>query len=42
MDPVQLIGDVITALVAIAVVGVLLWFVISRLFPAVPGAPVLW
>lgn len=41
MDPAQLIGDVITALVAIAVVGVLLWFVISRLLPAVLGAAVL-
>lgn len=35
MDPVELIGDVIVALVSVAVVGILLWFVVSELLPGV-------
>lgn len=33
MTPAKLIGDVISALVALAVVGVLVWFDVSQLFP---------
>ncbi|MFC7172632.1 hypothetical protein ACFR97_02105 [Haloplanus litoreus] len=33
MDPVKLIGDLISVLTFLAVVGVLIWFIISRLLP---------
>ena len=33
MDPVKLIGDVISILTLLAVVGILVWFVISRVLP---------
>jgi hypothetical protein len=33
MDPVKLIGDAISVITLLAVLGVLLWFVISQLFP---------
>ncbi len=33
MDPVKLIGDIISILTFLAVVGVLIWFVISRVLP---------
>jgi hypothetical protein len=34
MEPVKLIGDIITALTVLAVLGGLLWFAVSRLLPA--------
>lgn len=37
MNPAELIGDVLVALVSLAVVGIVLWFVISQLFPAFFG-----
>jgi len=33
MDPVKLIGDAISLLTLLIVVGVLIWFVISRVLP---------
>jgi hypothetical protein len=33
MDPVKLIGDLISLLTLLVVVGVLVWFVISRVLP---------
>ncbi len=33
MDPVKLVGDIISILTFLAVVGVLIWFVISRVLP---------
>jgi hypothetical protein len=33
MDPVKLIGDVISALTLLAVLGVLAWFVVTRVVP---------
>ncbi len=35
MDPVKLIGDLISLLTFLAVVGVLLWFVVSRFVPGI-------
>lgn len=35
MNPARLIGDVLVALVSLAVVGILLWFLITQLFPGV-------
>lgn len=37
MDPMELIGDVLVALVSLAVVGIILWFVISQLLPGFFG-----
>jgi hypothetical protein len=34
MDPVKLIGDLISVLTVLAVVGAVLWFVVTRLLPA--------
>jgi hypothetical protein len=33
MDPVKLIGDILSVLTLLAVLGVLIWFVISRVLP---------
>jgi hypothetical protein len=33
MDPAKLIGDVITALTFLAVLGVVIWFVVTRFLP---------
>jgi hypothetical protein len=33
MDPVKLIGDAISLLTFLIVVGVLIWFVVSRVLP---------
>lgn len=33
MDPAKLIGDVISVITFLAVVGLLLWFVVTRFFP---------
>jgi len=33
MDPVKLIGDAISLVTLLVVVGVLIWFVISRVLP---------
>lgn len=37
MNPAELVGDLLVVLVSLAVVGILLWFVISQLFPAFFG-----
>lgn len=37
MDPVELIGDVLVILVAVAVVGTVVWFLVSQLFPGFFG-----
>jgi hypothetical protein len=33
MDPVKLIGDILSVLTLLAVLGVLAWFVVSRVLP---------
>ena len=33
MDPAKLIGDIITLLTFLAVLGVVIWFVVTRLVP---------
>jgi hypothetical protein len=40
MDPAKLIGDLISVLTFLALLGVLGWFVISRLLPFASGLAV--
>jgi hypothetical protein len=35
MDPVKLIGDIISYLTLLALLGALIWFTITRLLPSV-------